>query len=58
MSGPYLGRDLSNCGVGRLRVAINCGVVSVNEPARAPHFSLHRKAKANDKGHNLRKNAI
>ena len=30
MSGPYQGRDLSNCGVGRLRVAINCGVLSVN----------------------------
>ena len=28
MSGPYQGRDLSNCGVGRLRVAINCGVLS------------------------------
>ena len=31
MSGPYQGRDLSNCGVGRLRVAINCGVLSVKE---------------------------
>ena len=30
MSGPYQGQDLSNCGVGRLRVAINCGVLSVN----------------------------
>ena len=30
MSGPYQGWDLSNCGVGRLRVAINCGVLSVN----------------------------
>ena len=30
MSGPYQGRDLSNCGVGRLRIAINCGVLSVN----------------------------
>ena len=30
MSGPYQGRDLSNCGSGRLRVAINCGVLSVN----------------------------
>ena len=29
MSGPFQGRDLSNCGVGRLRVAINCGVLSV-----------------------------
>ena len=38
MSGPYQGRDLSNCGVGRLRVAINCGVLSVN----AIHF-LYRK---------------
>ena len=31
MSGPYQGRDLSNCGVGRLRVAINCGVLSVKD---------------------------
>ena len=31
MSGPYQGRDLSNCGVGRHRVAINCGVLSVKE---------------------------
>ena len=30
----------------------------LNEPARVPHFSPHRKAKANDKGHNLRKNAM
>ena len=29
MSGPYQGRDLFNCGVGRLHVAINCGVLSV-----------------------------
>ena len=29
MSGPYQRRDLSNCGAGRLRVAINCGVLSV-----------------------------
>ena len=29
MSGPYQGQDLFNCGVGRLRVAINCGVLSV-----------------------------
>ena len=29
MSGPYQGRDLSNCGVGRLRAAIHCGVLSV-----------------------------
>ena len=29
MSGPYQGLDLSNCGVGRLRVAINRGVLSV-----------------------------
>ena len=33
MSGPYQGRDLSNCGVGRLRVAINCGVLSVKATA-------------------------
>ena len=25
MSGPYQGRDLSNCSVARLWVAINCG---------------------------------
>ena len=31
MSGPYQGRDLSNCGVGRLHIAINCGVLSVKE---------------------------
>ena len=30
MSGPYQGRDQSNCGVGRLRVAINCGILSIN----------------------------
>ena len=29
MSSPYQGWDLSHCGVGRLRVAINCGVLSV-----------------------------
>ena len=29
MSGPYQGLDLSNCGVGRLRVAINCGVLTL-----------------------------
>ena len=28
MSGPYQGRDLSNCSVGRLSVAINCGALS------------------------------
>ena len=31
MSGPYQGRDLSNCSVVRLRVAINCGVLSVKQ---------------------------
>ena len=31
MSGPYQGRNLSNCGVGRLRVAFNCGVLSVKQ---------------------------
>ena len=30
MYGPYQGRDISNCGVGRLHIAINCGVLSVN----------------------------
>ena len=33
MSGPYQRRDLSNCGTGRLCVAINCGVLSVNDNA-------------------------
>ena len=33
MSGPYQRRDLSNCGAGRLRVAINCGVLSVKQVA-------------------------
>ena len=31
MSGPYQGRDLSNCSIGRLCVAINCGILSVKE---------------------------
>ena len=31
MSGPYQRCDLSNCGAGRLRVAINCGVLNVKE---------------------------
>ena len=30
MSGPYQRPDLSNCGAGRLCVAINCGVLSVS----------------------------
>ena len=30
MSGPYQRQDLSNYGTGRLGVAINCGVLSVN----------------------------
>ena len=34
VSGPYQWRDLSNCGVGRLRVAINCGVLSVKDPVQ------------------------
>ena len=29
VSGPYQRRDLSNCGAGRLPVAINCGVLNV-----------------------------
>ena len=29
-SNPYQRWDISNCGTGRLRVAINCGIVSVN----------------------------
>ena len=33
----------------------SASTLSLNKPARA---SPHRKAKANDKGHNLRKNAI
>ena len=36
MSGPYQGRDLSSCGGGRLRVAINCGVQSVKLLGVAP----------------------
>ena len=42
MSGPYQGRDLSNCGVGRLRVAINCGVLSV-KANRASETEEQRK---------------
>ena len=30
MSGPYQGRDLSNCSIGRICVAINCGILNVN----------------------------
>ena len=40
MSGPYQGRDLSNCGVGRLRVAINCGVLSVKKRAEVIPYSF------------------
>ena len=29
VSGPYQRWDLSNCGAGRLHVAINCGILSV-----------------------------
>ena len=29
MSGPYQRQDRSNCGTGRLLVAINCGILSV-----------------------------
>ena len=45
MSGPYQGRDLSNCGVGRLRVAINCGVLSVLKLLYGilHHSTNHRK---------------
>ena len=39
MSGPYQGRDLSNCGIGRLRVAINCGVLSVKPKDIIPSTS-------------------
>ena len=38
MSGPYQGRDLSNCGVGRLHVAINCGVLSVKRKGNYEAF--------------------
>ena len=31
----------------------SASTLSLNEPARALHFSPHRKAKAIDKGHNL-----
>ena len=34
MSGPYQRRDLINCGTGRLRVANDCGVLSVTRPCR------------------------
>ena len=37
MSGPYQRRDLSNCGAGRLRVAINCGVLSVKNVLILPN---------------------
>ena len=46
MSGPYQGRDLSNCGVGRLRVAINCGVLSVKQEKESMwgHYHLLRSS--------------
>ena len=44
-------------GRGKIKMA-SASTLSLNEPARVPHFSPHRKAKANDKGPNLRKNAI
>ena len=34
MSDPYQRRDLSNCGAGRLHVAINCGVLSGKQGRR------------------------
>ena len=43
MSGPYQGRDLSNCGVGRLRVAINCGVLSVKAPKCTEKAALFKE---------------
>ena len=43
MSGPYQGRDLSNCGVGRLRVAINCGVLSVKAITREKAKKLKKE---------------
>ena len=29
MSGPYQRQDICNCGAGRLRIAINCGILNV-----------------------------
>ena len=48
---PYL---LLIDGRGKIKMA-SASTLSLNKPARA---SPHRIAKANDKGHNLRKNAI
>ena len=36
MPGPYQWWDLSNFGAGRLSVAINCGVLSVNTLSATP----------------------
>ena len=44
-------------GRGGIKMA-SASTLSLNEPVRVPHFSPHRKAKANDKRHNLMKNAI
>ena len=48
MSGPHQGR--ANCGVGRLRVAINCGVLSdiyiyYIPPQLTVHFSMTRSVR-------------
>ena len=57
MSGPYQGRDLSNCGVGRLRVAINCGVLSVTDGYLKVLFlakdSIHGRGGAKNNGYKL-----
>ena len=51
--GPYQSRDLSNCGAGRLCVAINCGVLSVNDNAfknakkTASHFHMVKNLDVN-----------
>ena len=50
MSGPYQGRDLSNCGVGRLRVAINCGVLSVKRMGSCGMVSKILPAHASEQG--------
>ena len=51
MSGPYQGRDLSNCGVGRLRVAINCGVLSVKRSPETAIFTSGKSSKCNGRHH-------
>ena len=52
MSGPYQGRDLSNCGAGRLHVAINCGVLSVK--ISFSHYDLNDTGIGGAKNHGLK----